>query len=395
MSAARTSSSASSSRVGSEAHAEVEALFAARDRAAWEAFDAEHDCCLEPVLALDEALESELVRARGMIVGVDQPGAGQVRLLGPPVKLSRTPAQPAGAAPALGEHTEAVLAEAGFGADAIAALKAAGAVAGPGGADGAFLGVSEAFFEPLGGDRYRATRHTRGPWDPAHQHAGPPAALLGRASSAASRGRSWRSHGSTYEILRPVPVGELEVSARVVRPGRSVELLEGELSAGGTPLVLVRAWRVLRTEAPAAGAAPAPPPRPDAATPLPPYLQDFGYGHAVELRFAAGAWEQPGPATVWTRLRVAVVAGEQPTGLQRVLAVADSGNGVSGVLPLEDWLYINPELTVHVRREPRGEWICLDAETTIADLGVARSTLSDDEGPVAHGAQALFVAPRR
>ncbi len=91
------------------------------------------------MLALEEALESELVRARGMIVGVDQPGAGEVRLLGPPVKLSRTPAQPAGAAPALGEHTEAVLAEAGFGADAIAALKAAGAVAGPGGADGAFL----------------------------------------------------------------------------------------------------------------------------------------------------------------------------------------------------------------------------------------------------------------
>jgi hypothetical protein len=255
--------------------------------------------------------------------------------------------------------------------------------------------MADAFFEPLGDGRFRATRHTRGPWDPAHQHAGPPAALLGRAVERCAPRPEMAIARLTYEILRPVPVGELEVAARVVRPGRSVELLEGELSAGGTPLVLVRAWRVLAAAAPATGAVPPPPPRPAAATPLPPYLEDFGYGHAVELRFAAGDWEEPGPATVWTRLRVAVVAGEQPTGLQRVLAVADSGNGVSGVLPLTDWLYINPELTVHVRREPRGEWICLDAETAIATTGLARSTLSDDEGPVAHGAQSLLVARRR
>lgn len=99
---------------------------------------------------------------------------------------------------------------------------------------------------------------------------------------------------------------------------------------------------------------------------------------------------------MWTRLRVPVVAGEASTGLQRVLAAADSGNGVSAVLPLRDWLFINPELTVHVRRAPRGEWICLDAETSIAagGAGLARSVLSDDDGVVAAGAQSLLVAPR-
>jgi alpha-methylacyl-CoA racemase len=125
--------------VGSATHREVEAVFATRDRAAWETFNAEHDCCVEPVLGLEEALESELARARGMVVGVEQPGAGQVRLVGPPVKLSRTPAQPSAPAPALGEHTDAVLAQAGYAAAEIAALKSAGAVAGPGGAEGAFL----------------------------------------------------------------------------------------------------------------------------------------------------------------------------------------------------------------------------------------------------------------
>jgi acyl-CoA thioesterase len=114
------------------------------------------------------------------------------------------------------------------------------------------------------------------------------------------------------------------------------------------------------------------------------------------LRFAAGGWSQPGPATVWTRLREPIVPDEEPTGLQRVLAVADSGNGVSAALPWEQWLFINPELTVHLRREPRGEWICLDAETTIVHggAGLARSTLSDDDGVVALGTQSLLVAPR-
>ncbi len=95
-------------------------------------------------------------------------------------------------------------------------------------------------------------------------------------------------------------------------------------------------------------------------------------------------------------MRVPLVAGEEPTGVQRVLVVADSGNGVSAVLPFDRWLFINTELTVHFRREPRGEWICLDAETSIAHggAGLARSVLSDDEGVVAQGAQALLVSER-
>src|SRR5215203_569204 len=119
-------------RPGSEAHAAVEAVFASRSRDEWETFGAEHDCCLEPVLGLEEALDSELVRARGMVAELAQPGATEpVRLLGVPVKLSRTPGDPARASgPALGADTEAVLAEAGYGPSEIEALKAAGAVAG-------------------------------------------------------------------------------------------------------------------------------------------------------------------------------------------------------------------------------------------------------------------------
>jgi Thioesterase-like superfamily len=252
------------------------------------------------------------------------------------------------------------------------------------------------FYEPLGDDRFTSTPHTRGPWDPAFQHAGPPAALLGRAIERCEPRDGFVVARTTFEILRAVPVAEVAVSARVARPGRSVELLEGELSVEGEPVMIVRAWRVRASSAPDVDRDEPPPARPDESTPPPPGLDGFGYGHAVELRFAAGGWGQRRPATVWTRLLQPIVAGEEPTGVQRVLAVADSGNGVSAVLSWDEWLFINTELTVHFRRPPRGEWICLDAETSIAagGAGLARSVLSDDDGVVAQGAQALLVAPR-
>jgi len=116
----------------SETRQEVEGVFMQRTRDEWQRFASEHDCCLEPVLELDEALDSELVRAREMVVELDQPGAeAPVRVLGSPVKMDRTPADPRRAGPGLGEHTSEVLAALGYSADDVAALEEAGAVAGP------------------------------------------------------------------------------------------------------------------------------------------------------------------------------------------------------------------------------------------------------------------------
>jgi crotonobetainyl-CoA:carnitine CoA-transferase CaiB-like acyl-CoA transferase len=121
---------------GSSSHEQVQEIFRGRSRDQWRAFASEHDCCLEPVLGLDEALASELVAAREMVVELAQPGAERpVKLLGVPIKLSRTPGDAARApGPELGEHTDEVLAAAGFSATEMSALREAGAIGG--GADG-------------------------------------------------------------------------------------------------------------------------------------------------------------------------------------------------------------------------------------------------------------------
>ncbi|MGZ5323725.1 MAG: CaiB/BaiF CoA transferase family protein [Solirubrobacterales bacterium] len=121
---------------GSDGHRAIEAVFAERTRDEWRVFNDEHDCCIEPILGLDEALGSELTRERGMVVEVEQPGAsGPVRLLGFPVGFSRTPGGPQGPGPALGEHTDEVLIAVGYSEEEIARLKEAGAIAGPNQAD--------------------------------------------------------------------------------------------------------------------------------------------------------------------------------------------------------------------------------------------------------------------
>ena len=259
--------------------------------------------------------------------------------------------------------------------------------------------MDDSFYVPLGDDRYRATVHTTGPWDARAQHGGPPSALLGRAVECCEPRDDTVVVRMTVELLGPVPVGELDLRVRVTRPGRTVELVEAALSAGGRDCARASAWRVRRTSAPAVPSrAAAPPPLPP---PMPPLERGEawvdGYLSAVEWRPVVGAaFVESGPATVWTRLRHPLVPGEQPSPLQRVLAVADSGNGVSSELDLASWHFINPELTVHLHREAVGEWVCLDAATTISPggAGLATSVLSDEQGAVAVGAQALLVAPR-
>jgi len=258
--------------------------------------------------------------------------------------------------------------------------------------------VADALFAP-DGEGFAATELTRGPWDPGSQHAGPPSALLARAVERAGRleGRVARI---TVEILRPVPIGRLEVRAEVVRPGRRVELVEAALADEQGDLMLARAWRI-RTQAVELSP---PPPAPD-RVPGPeqagreeffPTGADTGFHTANELRFAHGAWREPGPARAWVRLLVPLVQGEQPSPLARVLAAADFGNGISAALDFARFVFINADLSVALLREPVTDWVCLDSITyPLGDgIGLTDTALFDEQGRIGRATQSLLVAPR-
>lgn len=260
------------------------------------------------------------------------------------------------------------------------------------------LGVS--FYRRIAEDRFEATPYTRGPWDAASQHAGPPAALLGRAVERQGGRDDQRVARLTFDIVRPVPVGRLTVAARVVRAGRSVAVVESELVPDGEPTAMRVTAMLIRTEAEVAPAVAygGPPEFPEGAgeEPFFPVPYDVGYHTAMEYRFAAGSFLTPGPATCWMRMRVPLVEGEEPSPLTRVLVAADSGNGVSSVLDWRRHLFINPDLTVHLHRYPAGEWVCLDARTSIDPdgIGLTETALYDRTGAIGRAAQSLFVAPR-
>ena len=255
--------------------------------------------------------------------------------------------------------------------------------------------MTGAFYEPRDGG-FMPSELTRGPWDPNAQHAGPPSALIARAVERCQPREGMRLGRIAIDILAPVPLAPLTVDARVVRPGRSVELLSASLSGPDGEVMRASAWRVAAGDQRLEDDDDRPPPGPEQGSDRDffPTGQEFGYHTAMEYRFIKGGFLMPGPATVWMRQRVPLVAGEEPSPLARLLVVADVANGISAVLDWREFLFINTELTVHLLRPPEGEWIGVDAVTRLDGVGLAESVLYDERGRIGRGAQTLLARRR-
>jgi hypothetical protein len=268
--------------------------------------------------------------------------------------------------------------------------------------------MADSIFIPAGDGRYEPTEHARGPWDPRALHGGAPAALIARAFERTQPGTELAIARLGFEFLRPVPLAPLTLTTRIVRKGRRVQELAAELTAdlGGTGAEeLVCRASALRLQ-------PVPDGLPGSGQAPPAAMLGPEHGRAVEyaLNKAAGTslatsgmemswlndpWSK-GPGKVWMRLRHPLLPGEQATPLVRAVATADFGNGISAELPFEDYLFINADLTIHLWRSPRGEWIGLDAQTLLqgGGTGVAESVLHDEHGAVGRAFQTLVVQPR-
>jgi hypothetical protein len=259
--------------------------------------------------------------------------------------------------------------------------------------------VHSAFYEPAGTDAFVASPATTGPWSERAQHGGPPSALAARALERHEPDRGQRLARVAVDLLHPVPVGKVTVSARVVRPGLRVALLEAIMEADGQEVLHARGWRIALSTSQSPAAQPPKAPGIPAERPLPAFFDGrlAGYLSAIDWRFVSGGNFDPRQrARVWARPRIPLVAGEEISPMGRALLIADSGSGVSAVLDPARFLFINVDLTVVLQRDPVGDWLLLDAASGIGDAGtgLAETALSDVGGVCGRALQTLLVAPR-
>lgn len=253
-------------------------------------------------------------------------------------------------------------------------------------------------------ETFTPTEHATGPWGPM-QHGGPVAALLTRAMDRVGARPDTRISRVTIDLLEPVPMDQMRVSARVVRPGRRIELLAAALEAPGRdgqwqPVAQGSAWRLATQPTPdvvrradAAHQLPAEGPTSLEKFHIPDVWPRGGFVGATDWRVVQPGGEEGAPPIVWIDLVHDLVEGEPITALEQVMATSDTANGVGARLDPEHFSFLNTELTVHLHQPPRGTWFGVEAETSVGPdgIGMSAGVLHSLDGPIGRVAQTLLI----
>lgn len=259
--------------------------------------------------------------------------------------------------------------------------------------------LSPAFFLKTGDNSYEPTEATIGPWSAELQHGGPPSALLTHALRVHPSPGTFKITRITIEILGTVPVRPCEIRVEKVRGGKRIELLRGEYLVEGKPVLIAHAWRFE-----AAPGVSEPVADPFVAPPLPdpqqlkflPGVSYCPYADSLEWRFTEGGFDRLGPATVWARARIPLIAGQELHGFEALILLIDSANGISAELDINAWTFVPVDMTVGFHRQPVGPWLGMAARTTIGVEGIGQTTTVafDDTSSVGQSIHTLFVRPR-
>ena len=256
-----------------------------------------------------------------------------------------------------------------------------------------------AFFSQTADNHFAPTSATIGPWSPDFQHGGPPSALLTHALRTHPATGDFRITRVTIELLSPVPLTPCEISVEVVRGGKRIEFLRGEYRSAGKTYLIAHGWRIISESgvtSPIPDSYEVPPlPEPQAQQFFP-GASSFPYGEALEWRFVKGGFDSLGPATVWTRPRIPLIEHHAIDGLEALVLMIDSANGISAELDFHQWSFVPVDLTVGIYRQPEGLWVGMDARTVIGNDGIGQTTTVafDGNGKVGQSIHTLFIRPR-
>lgn len=251
------------------------------------------------------------------------------------------------------------------------------------------------YYRHLGGNRFESTIHAQGAWDPNEQHMAPVTGIMVRELLHCEPREGMRLVRFNFDILGQIPGGEFTLETSVVRPGRTIELLQCELVAAGRVAVRATAWRLQTSDTSAVAALEDKhmPPL-EAAHPWD-GMEGWpgGFIESIEARIIDG--HRAGRGKIWIHSPLAMVEGEPTEPMVRLLGLADSSNGIAfRVRPGRgSYMFPNVDLSLHLYREPEGEWLGLDNSVTFADdgVGLTSTVLHDLHGPFGRAEQILTV----
>ncbi|WP_406692276.1 thioesterase family protein [Saccharopolyspora sp. ID03-671] len=258
--------------------------------------------------------------------------------------------------------------------------------------------VRTGYFERVGDGRYKPTAHVGGAWRVDEQHFSPLGGLIvhaiERARAAEGRPELVMSRIS-FDILGQIALEEFEVQVEIVRPGRTIELVEATAVIGGRAVVRARAWLLAEVDTGIVAGG-----EPERLTPpeqVPPWPMDsvWSGGFIESLSTRVIGEPQPGRTTAWVSTGYDLVAGEQVSSLASFVALIDTANGIAVRQEPTKWMFPNVDLTIHLYREPEGDWTGLDTKVTFGSRGqgLTSTDLHDVTGPVGHAEQILTVRP--
>lgn len=256
----------------------------------------------------------------------------------------------------------------------------------------------QAYFLRTDDDRFTPTAHVGGAWNVTEQHVAPAIGLLVHAveaDHAARRTDLLQVARLSYDIWGVIPMESVDIEVIVLRPGRTIELVEARLSHGGRPAIILRAWLTQAYDSSALAAANLPPLPPPEAMPAgdPSALWDGGFIASVQVRHEA---EGQGRARCWVRSPFALLDGKTVSPIARMMGLADIANGLAPLASPRDAVFPNLDLTAHIFRQPAGDWLGFDVSVSAGEsgIGLTHSILHDAAGPFATVSQCLTVRPR-
>ncbi|MGO2540218.1 MAG: thioesterase family protein [Specibacter sp.] len=254
------------------------------------------------------------------------------------------------------------------------------------------------YYRHLGGDRYESTIHAQGAWNTHEQHMAPVTGIMVHALEQFQPRADMRLVRINFDILGLIPAGEFSIETTLLRPGKTIELLQAELTAAGRPAVRATAWRLQTNDTTAVqGYEDEPMGSLEDAVPWDGMTMWPG-GFIKTLEGRALPEHRPGRGQAWLHSPHTMLdGGEHSSPLVRLLGLADSANGISArMAPVPGGhMFPNVDLSLHIYREPVGEWLGLDTHVTIGGdgVGLTSSVLNDVKGPFGRAEQILTVRP--